>query len=345
MSRFDIEYVDSEDALSNACADLCRFGVIGIDTEFFRETTYYPIPALIQLYGEGKAYIVDCLAISHWEELAKLCRNQSVLKLLHSCGEDMEVFHRLIGTTPHPVVDTQLAAAIAGFDFSMGYQNLVKALFGEEVDKEQTRSNWLQRPLTEAQVRYAADDVVWLPKIWKALSGTLEEKGRLDWCLQDCEQLVQTPVPSLQSPDRAYLRLKAAWRLSGEDLHLLRAICAWRELEAQSRDVPRSRVLTDSAAIELSRRAPGSLAELRQIDQLKLNSRKGFADDVLMVIKKARLKSKQCPLHRFRPMVLRSWQANITCRRFIMPMGWRRLRCAILTYLAHDKTPNQPMRL
>lgn len=287
MNAIPVRYIDNNGLLQSACADLSQSSTVAVDTEFFRETTYYPIPALVQLFAKEVVYVVDCLTIDNWQPLITLFEDLSVTKVLHSCSEDMEVFYRLLATLPRPVIDTQIAAAIAGLGFSLGYQNIVKQILNEQVDKEQTRSNWLRRPLSSAQIQYAANDVIWLPRVWEHLQSTLNDQGRLNWCEQDCSRLLDVPVPSLLPADFAYLRLKSAWRLSGVELHILRALCTWRENLAQTLDVPRSRVITDACALEISRRRPSSLTHLKHIEQLRDASRAEYGDEIIAIIERA----------------------------------------------------------
>lgn len=267
MGDADVIFIRENDQLARACKELSVNGVVAVDTEFQRETTYYPKPALVQLCATDQVFLIDCLSIDDWQPLAKLLLEDSVIKLLHSGSEDMEVFYRLTQTIPRRLIDTQVAASIAGYGFSRGYQVLVSELLGIELDKEQTRSNWLQRPLTPAQLQYAANDVLWLPALWEKLQSSLEAKGRLVWCEQDCERLLSEPVPSRAPVELAYLKLKSAWQLQGVSLHALRELCAWREKAAQTIDIPKARIFSDACAMEIARRVPDTKKLLLKIAQ------------------------------------------------------------------------------
>ncbi len=287
MDQAKVCYIDNNQALNLACEQLAKHKVIAVDTEFFRETTYYPVAALIQLFAGEDIYIVDCLTIDDWSSLAALLSKPDCVKLLHSCGEDLEIFRLLLGCEPSPIVDTQIAAAIAGYGFSVGYQNLVSTVLDIDIDKEQTRSDWLQRPLSEKQIHYAANDVRWLLGVWQKLKYELEASDRLPWCLQDCEALLNVADFSGVFLDKAYLRVKSAWRLTTQQLNVLKHICAWREEVAQVSDVPRSRVISDACAMELAQRQPIELSGLYRLQQLRSSSRREHGNAIVELIVRA----------------------------------------------------------
>ncbi len=183
-------FIDTEEALERACADLATREVIGVDTEFMRETTFYPVPALIQLGDADVVYLIDPTVVAPTASLRTLLGDAGPLKILHSCSEDMEIFTLWTGEIPSPMVDTQLAHALLGEENSISYQRLVDHWEQQHVPKGETRSNWLQRPLSEEQCRYAALDVVWLSSIWQRQQTHVREQGRLEWLLEDCHALV-----------------------------------------------------------------------------------------------------------------------------------------------------------
>lgn len=235
--------------------------LLALDTEFVRETTFYPIAGLLQLGDTEQQYLIDPLAIDDWTPLRDLFGGGAP-KVLHSCSEDLELFHRLLGTAPQPLFDTQVGAAMAGMGFSLSYQAVVQACLGIEVGKDQTRSDWLQRPLSPAQCHYAALDVAYLPAVFAQLAERLTQLGRFDWWREDGERIIA--ASSVQpEPSRYYLKLGAAWRLRGPQLAVLQQLCSWREHEARARDVPRGRIIKDPQCIEIARcmpRTPGELA-------------------------------------------------------------------------------------
>jgi len=193
----------------------------------------------------------------------------------------------LLGIEPYPIVDTQIAAAFAGLGYSLSYQNLIASVLQIEIDKEQTRSDWLQRPLTEKQIQYAANDVRWLPQAWLLMQEQLKKLGRLAWCLEDCESLYNGECHPDDNFDSFYLRLKSAWRLSRQELHVLRALCAWREELAQQKDVPRSRIINDACALELAQRQPKEFNHFYRLQELRSSSRKTYGEEILALIVRA----------------------------------------------------------
>ena len=234
--------------------------LLALDTEFVRETTFYPIAGLLQLGDTEQQYLIDPLAITDWAPLRELFADGAP-KVLHSCSEDLELFHRLLGVAPQPLFDTQVGAALAGMGFSLSYQALVQSCLGIEVGKDQTRSDWLRRPLSEAQCHYAALDVAYLPAVFAQLAERLTQLGRFDWWREDGARTIA--ASSVQpAAERYYLKLGAAWRLSGPQLAVLRELCAWREREARARDVPRGRIVKDPQCIEIARCLPRTQAEL-----------------------------------------------------------------------------------
>ena len=231
--------------------------------------------------------MVDCFDINDWQPLKTLFLNTGIVKLLHSCSEDIEVFQCLLQTQPSPVVDTQLAAAMAGMGFSIGYSSLIKNLLDVEIDKEQTRSDWLRRPLSERQIHYAANDVYWLPAAWSKLESLLQQKDRLSWCLQDCAKLVAQDEISDDDGLDFYKRLRGIWRLNSKELNVVRALCAWREKQARADNVPRGRILSDANIIELSRRAPSTIQQLEKLDGLRLSKHRQFDQIICEIIAEA----------------------------------------------------------
>ena len=255
--------------LAVACGRWSAAGVIGVDTEFFRERTYYPLPALVQVADADGVALVDPLEISDFTPLAELLTDQSVVKVMHACGEDLDVLERLTGATPRHVFDTQRAGAFAGHGFSLGYRGLVGALLDVVLDKGETRSDWLRRPLSPAQLRYAALDVVHLLPMHERLSRDLEALGRTAWLTEELEHHRRARVFEKQ-PQSAYLKVRGRGALSPEHHAVLRALSQWRETEAMARDLPRRHLLTDEVLLTLATiPAPdaGSLGKIRGVSQ------------------------------------------------------------------------------
>src|SRR5690554_1309094 len=236
---------------------------VGLDTEFIRERTYWPRLALVQLAIGNDILLIDPLEPGITDALRPLLLDPSVTKVMHSAGEDLVAFHHACGAVPAPLFDTQVAAAFTGIGGGMGYQRLVSELLGVDLPKGQTRSDWLRRPLSPAQLEYAADDVVHLAALHAELAGRLQDGERRVWFEEDCARLVAAadngeerwPHPSLRASQ--FLDEEARVRL----LRLLR----WREQQARERDRPRSWILDNELATDLARKPPASQQALQDI--------------------------------------------------------------------------------
>lgn len=234
---------------------------IAVDTEFMRDTTYWPKLCLVQLAGESNAVAVDCLAPDlDLAPLLELMSDFGLLKVFHSARQDLEIFYHLAGAVPESIFDTQVAAMVCGFGDSVAYETLARKLAGARIDKSSRFSDWARRPLPQKQLRYALSDVTHLRKIFAELRRRLERSGRSDWLSEEMAVLTDPATYDLD-PRNAWRRLKTR---SGDQRYLavLRELAAWRETEAQRRDVPRSRVMRDEQIFDIASRAPQSPEEL-----------------------------------------------------------------------------------
>lgn len=279
-------HVNSDTLLAQMAERWQRAPVLALDTEFVRETTFYPIAGLVQL-GDGSAqYLIDPLAISDWAPLRQLFTGPQP-KVLHACGEDLELFQLLLGELPQPLFDTQVGAALAGWGYGLGYGALVQQRLGIAVEKEHTRSNWVARPLSAEQCRYAALDVVYLPPLFDELAEQLSAAGRFDWWRQEGERALQLSRGTV-APAQWYRKLGAGWRLQGAQLLFLQSLCAWREVEARARNLPRGWLLKDAECLELARRLPRDEAELARVPDLSPERRRAAAGVILELAAEAR---------------------------------------------------------
>jgi ribonuclease D len=260
--------LDSGAALAAAARRWLAAPAVALDTEFVRERTFYPRLGLIQVADGEAAYLVDPLAVRDLAPLGEVCRAAGTLKVVHSASEDVEVFYRALGAVPAPLFDTQIAAGLAGIGAGLSYQRLVAALLGIELPKGETRTDWLARPLSPAQLAYAAEDVACLLPLYQRLRQELVALGRLDWALEDSAGLLDTSRLEVD-PEAAWRRVRGAGRLDRRRLGVLRALAAWREREARRRDLPRGFVLRDEALLELALRRPATAEELRRVPGLE----------------------------------------------------------------------------
>lgn len=264
----DILWIDTADALTGLCNRLAQSPWLCLDTEFLREKTYRPQLCLIQVADADTIACIDPLAIDDLEPLNALLRDERITKVLHSASQDLEIFAIREGFVPAPVFDTQVAAALMGMGDQVGYGRLVEEMLGVQLDKAHSRTDWTRRPLSRAQIEYAADDVRWLRKIYLRQQQWLTERGRLDWLQADFAALTD-PARYQPDPEAAWLRVKGIQRLRPAQLAVLRELAAWREREAVASDRPRRWILKDEVLIDLARRRPKNESELADIRGLE----------------------------------------------------------------------------
>jgi len=290
----EIHWIRDDQTLAAHCRGWHELPFVALDTEFMRVDTFYPKAGLIQV-GEGnRAFLIDPLLIRDWRPLAELLEDSGVVKVLHACSEDLEVLLRLTGKLPQPLFDTQLAAGYLNIGFSMGYSRLVQEVLGIELPKGETRSDWLQRPLSETQVSYAAEDAVHLAELFSALRPRLSD-DKYAWVLEDGAELVAQLRREVE-PQTLYRDVKLAWKLGPQQLAVLRELCAWREREARSRDLPRNRVLREHSLWPMAKSQPDNLSALARIDDMHPRTIRQDGEFLLGLIKRAAsLPVEQCP--------------------------------------------------
>ena len=240
---------------------------VGLDTEFVRERTWWPRLALVQLSLEdGSILLADAQAPGIPEALAPLLADSAVLKVMHSASEDLVALKHACGVVPAPLFDTQVASALAGIAGGIGYQRLVQELLGVALPKGETRSDWMRRPLSPAQLEYAEDDVVHLFALHDALDGRLQALDRLDWLREDCARMVANAASD--APERwPHLSLRAAQYLDEAGQHRLLRLLRWREAYAREADRPRNWILDNELATALARKPPEDRAGLQRLLQ------------------------------------------------------------------------------
>ncbi len=254
-------YIANQNELVSFIDRAKKSNVLAIDTEFLREKTYYARLCLLQLATDTETAIVDPFSVDDLSVLAPLLEDRSIVKLFHAGSQDLEILYREIGVLPKPVFDTQIAAALLGHTQQLGYASLVYAECGVQLKKIDSFTDWSRRPLSQSQLTYAADDVVYLPKLYQTMHAALEEKGRIHWLDQDFEALSDPSRYEVNEQER-YRRLKRVSQLSRRQLSAAREVAAWREIEAQRRDVPRKWIVTDEQIVEACKREARSIDEL-----------------------------------------------------------------------------------
>ncbi len=279
--------ITSDVELTATCERWSAVGMIGVDTEFVRERTYYPCPALIQVADHDGVVMIDPLRISDFAPLKDILTDPSVVKLIHACDEDLEVLELLTGIAVRNVFDTQLAGAFAGYGFSLGYRNLVEVLLEEVLAKDETRSNWLQRPLSSSQLRYAALDVAYLLPMHERLSREMAALGRSAWLTEEFEHRRRARAVD-KLPEAVYLRIRGRGALRPAQRAVLRALCQWRETEAMARDIPRRHLLRDEVLLRLASAPVLAAASLGDIEGLSERTRTRYGQALLTCIGSAR---------------------------------------------------------
>ena len=243
------------------CERFCQHEFVTVDTEFLRETTFWPQVCVIQVASPEEAIAIDALAEGiDLTPFLSLMANPNIVKVFHAARQDIEIIWRLARLIPTPLFDTQVAAMVCGFGEQASYLELVKAITRANIDKLSRFTDWSRRPLSEAQIEYAIADVTHLRDVYVELHKRLKRSNRLDW-LVDEMQILSSPATYEQHPMNAWERLRHKIR-KPRDLAVLMELAAWREMEAQSRDVPRSRVLKDDILLEVVQSAPRSIDSL-----------------------------------------------------------------------------------
>jgi ribonuclease D len=254
-------WIDSDTALAAWIAQHSNNTLVALDTEFMRTNTFAPILALVQVKLGDEVALLDSTKLGAHAALAAHLRDPTNICLMHSASEDLEALAGVVPAGPAVLFDTQIAAAMAGFGFGLSYQKLVATLFGVDLPKSETRSDWLQRPLSAAQLDYAAQDVDWLPQIHARLADALQSLGRSEWLAEDCNRLIERvrrAAPDPQ-PQRAF-RGASDWPRDNQIL--LRRLLRWRETAARHHDKPRSWLLDDAHALDLAQRPPADADQL-----------------------------------------------------------------------------------
>lgn len=280
-------YIQDNQALADAAEYWMTVERIALDSEFMRVDTFFPKLALIQINDGRDTFLIDPLAITEWQPLREVFTCSSVVKVLHSPSEDFDAFYHNLGVLPEPMFDTQLAASMASLGGIMGYQKLVKILLGVELEKGETRSDWLQRPLSKNQLHYAADDVEYLLPMVDKLEARLKEQGRLDWLLADCQQVLQD-WSDTQQAGYSYERVKKAWMLKGHQLNVLSQLVDWREARCKEVNIPRGHLINDALLMELAMRLPQAVKQLSSIKGIRQATVRKEGEQIIELIQRCK---------------------------------------------------------
>lgn len=257
-------FITDTQALNDFCKQASKQPAIAVDTEFVRTRTLYPKLGLIQLYDGNQLVLVDPLSIDDFSSLQALLTDPNVVKVLHSCSEDLEAFWHALQVMPTPVFDSQFAASIVGMGPALGYAKLVETMLGVAVDKGESRTDWIARPLSKQQCVYAANDVLYLFQLYPELKAKVEQQQKLEWVYAEIEHLARKKQ-SVFPLEAVYLTVKNNWKLSGKYLLTLKHLAAWRTKTARERDLALNFVVREENLIEVAKRQPITKNDLRSI--------------------------------------------------------------------------------
>ena len=259
-----IQYIKTPNQLAKLCEQIKKEPWLALDTEFLREKTYYPKFCLLQIATPEWVACIDPIALPNLDELFEALYNPAIVKVFHSCRQDLEIFYQLTGKLPSPIFDTQVAAPLLGFQDNPGYAMLVSSLLSINLNKAHTRADWSKRPLTEAEIEYAADDVIYLCQIYQLMVQKLTGLGRIDWLKHDFSEL-ENPLLYSVAPEKAWLKIKGKNKLTGKQLSIIQTLAQWREKTAQAEDRPKSWLLRDELLFDLAKLQPETVEELANV--------------------------------------------------------------------------------
>ncbi len=279
-----IDYINTPAQLDSLCALIEQQSWLALDTEFLREKTYYPQFCLLQIATPDWVVCVDPLALPQLDNLFEALYRPTLTKVFHSCRQDLEIFYHLYGTLPTSIFDTQVAAPLLGFQDNPGYAMLVSSLLNVNLNKAHTRADWSKRPLATAELAYAADDVVYLCKIYPILQAKLTELGRLNW-LDDDFKALSDPAYYRTEPEQAWLKIKGKNKLTGRQLAIVQALAAWRERTAQAENRPRNWLLRDELMLDVAKLQPETITELASMRAINERTVHRYGKDICQLVR------------------------------------------------------------
>ena len=284
--------IDDDSQLKAFVKRCCTSPYMAIDTEFLREKTYYARLCLIQVAIEGEVAIIDPFAIKDITLLNDALTSPDVVKIFHASSQDIEILYHETGVVPRPVFDTQIAAALLGKSQQASYSSLVSSYCSVNLPKKDSFTDWSQRPLKDSQIRYAADDVVYLPQIYYDMVEVLNEKNRLHW-LDEAFEEISSPEKYEIKPEERYRKLRRVNQLNAQQMAAAREFAAWRELKAQKINVPRKWIVSDEQIVEACRREARTIDELFMVRGMRESLRAEDARQAVACIKKGLLCPKE----------------------------------------------------
>ncbi len=300
----DYELITTTAKLNAVCEHASQCDAIALDTEFVRTRTLTPQLGLLQLYDGQQLVLIDPLAIDDMSAFVELLNNKNVVKVLHSCSEDLEAFLNAFDTLPTPIYDTQFAAAMLGLGTSLGYAKLVETMSGVALDKGESRTDWLARPLSAKQLVYAANDVLYLLPVYRELRLQSDQSNRTPWIIEEIAALGRKKQSQLPV-EYAYLPIKNNWKLNAKQLFVLQRLTAWRLQLARKKDIALNFVVKESALLEIAMRLPESRNALSSIEGMIGPTMRRYGDTLVALVQKALTDFEQLPETQHLPKVRR----------------------------------------
>ncbi|PPK75307.1 ribonuclease D [Methylobacter tundripaludum] len=283
----NIQYINTPDQLVKLCEQIKKEPWLALDTEFLREKTYYPKFCLLQIATPEWVACIDPIALPSLDILFEAIYSPSIVKVFHSCRQDLEIFYQLTGKLPEPLFDTQIAAPLLGFQENPGYAMLVSSLLNVNLNKAHTRADWSKRPLIDAEIQYAADDVIYLCKIYQMMLQKLAELGRAEWLERDFAELANPDLYEVK-PEKAWLKIKGKNKLTGRQLSIVQALAEWREKAAQTEDRPKSWLLRDEMLFDLAKLQPETVSELANVRAINERTVNRYGSELCQLITAAK---------------------------------------------------------
>ena len=285
-AEYSILYIDNDEKLQELCKSIKDAPLLILDTEFIREKTYRAKLCLIQIATDDIVACIDPIALNDITPLMDIINDKNKLKILHAARQDYEIFYDLNKQLPQPLFDSQLAASLLGYGEQIGYASLVNKILGVQLDKAHTRTDWSKRPLSEAQIRYASDDVFYLRQLYPVLKNQLAEQGREDWLDEEFDALCQ-PGLFITHPEDAWNKVKGINRLRPRQFAAAKNIAEWREKMAIKKDLPRRWILADDILIAAAQLLPKNISQLSTIANIKTATLEKTGEIILNCIKNA----------------------------------------------------------
>ncbi len=347
-------YIASDAELQQAASHWADSPCIALDTEFMRVNTFYPQAALFQIATEDTCFLIDPLPITDFRPLIELLESPDIVKVMHACSEDLEVFSVFLNCQPQAIFDTQIGAAFLGYGMSIGYKNLVDGIFNVDLPKGEQRSDWLQRPLSDKQLHYAAQDVDYLIELYEQQVSALQDKGRLSWAQEEMQVMLNKQRRNTD-PAEAYLKVKGANKLTEDQVQIIQRLAEWREIQARQRNIPRGFILKDPQLLDIAQRLPDTTQALGRTEGLRRRVVKEDGEQILRLVNQETADEERVPAFpeplppRAKPLVkeLQALLAGVAESVDLMPelLLSRKSLVAMLTHLMHGGEARLPADL